>query len=264
MDSTGPLKLFPAVELYPREPVVVVAYGGWNDGGESATMALRHLLGELSVSPLARIETEEFLDFTVARPHVRLRDEGGREIVWPNHEFFAARLEDQPHDLVLGIGIEPHLRWKQYSALIGELVRSVSARLVVLLGAYLADVIYSQPIQVRTATTDPELSRTLNVAPSAYEGPTGIVGVLGESLQRQGIRAVSLWASLPHYVSITPNPRGALALLQRLEEVTGLRLDLSKLREGAAEFDENVSELIASDPQLSAYVRELKKRAFSQ
>jgi predicted ATP-grasp superfamily ATP-dependent carboligase len=136
--------------------------------------------------------------------------------------------------------------------------------MVVLLGAYLADVIYSQPIQVRGFATDPELAEELGVPSSTYEGPTGIVGVLGDSLRRQETRALSLWASLPHYVSITPNPRGALALLQRLQELTGLRLDLSRLHASAGEFDENVSELIASDPQLSAYVRELKKRAFSQ
>jgi proteasome assembly chaperone (PAC2) family protein len=262
MDQSGALQLYPDVSS--REPIVVIAYGGWNDGGESATMAVRHLLEELSVARLARIDTEEFLDFTVARPHVRLREGGAREIVWPNHEFFAARLEDQPHDLVLGIGIEPHIRWRRYCTLIGDLVESVGARMVVLLGAYLADVIYSQPIQVRGFTTDPELSRELRLPPSTYEGPTGIVGVLGEVLRDQGIRTLSLWASLPHYVSITPNPRGALALLQRLQEVTQLRLDLSTLRESAGEFDNSVSELIASDPQLSAYVRELKKRAFSQ
>ncbi len=262
MDSGKTLRLCSVAEL--RNPIVVIAYGGWNDGGESATTAIRHLLGELSVECLARIDTEEFLDFTVARPHVRLRERGSREIVWPTYEFFAARLEAQEHDLVLGLGIEPHLRWKAYCELVGSLVRSVAAHRVVLLGAYLADVIYSQPIRVQGFTTDPALSAELGLAPSTYEGPTGIVGVLAEVLRRQGVRTLSLWASLPHYVSISPNPRGSLALLQSLVEVTGLRLDLSSLREEAAEFDQKASELIASDPQLSAYVRELKKRAFSQ
>ncbi len=256
------LEVVPGVS--PRAPIVVLAYGGWNDGGESATTAIRYLLGQLSVEQLARIDTEEFLDFTVARPQVRLRDGTSREIVWPNHEFFAARLEGEGHDLVLGLGMEPHLRWKTYCGVVADFVHSLQARMVVLLGAYLADVIYSQPIQVRGFTTDPDVARKLDLTPSAYEGPSGIVGVLGDQLRERGIPALSLWASLPHYISITPNPRGALALLQHLEELTELRLDLSGLRDTAGAFDENVSELIASDPQLSAYVRELKKRAFSQ
>lgn len=243
---------------------MVIAYGGWSDGGESATMAVRYLLEEMAVSHLARIETEEFLDFTVARPRVRLREGRSREIVWPIHEFFVARLEDQEGDLVLGYGIEPHLRWKKYCAVMNELVQALRPRLVVLLGAYLADVIYSQPIRVGGFTTDPALAEHLGLTPSAYEGPTGIVGVLGDTLRQSGVPTVSLWASLPHYITITPNPRGALALLQRLEEVTALRLDLSGLQRSAGGFDDNVSELIASDPQLSAYVRELKRRAFSQ
>jgi proteasome assembly chaperone (PAC2) family protein len=247
-----------------RDPILVLAYGGWNDAGESATTALRYLLGELSAESAASIDTQDFLDLTVARPQVRLDSEGERRIVWPSHEFFAVKLEGQPHDLVLGLGIEPHLRWRAYCELLEALVRSLETRLVILLGAYLADVIYSQPIQVNGFTMDPELAQRLGFAPSTYEGPTGIVGVLGDHLRRSGIRAASLWASLPHYVSISPNPRGALALLGRLEEVTGIHLDLSGIQKAAASFDERVSELIASDPELSAYVRELKKRAFSQ
>ncbi len=247
-----------------RDPIVVIGYGGWNDGGESATTAVRYLLGELTIDRLAHIDAEEFLDFTVARPHVRLRDGYSREIVWPNHEFFAARMPEQERDLVIGLGIEPHLRWKSYSGLVADLIGQVGARTVILLGAYLADVIYSQPIQVQGFTNDTELGAQLGFGPSGYEGPTGIVGVLGEHLRRRGIATASRWASLPHYISITPNPRGSLALLQKLAEVTGLRLDLSSLSESAAEFDERVSDLIGSDPQLSAYVRELKKRAFSQ
>jgi proteasome assembly chaperone (PAC2) family protein len=247
-----------------RSPIVVLGYGGWNDGGESATMAIRHLLGELSIQRLAGIDTEEFLDFTVARPQVRLREGQSREIVWPNHEFFVASLEGQPHDLVLGLGVEPHTRWRTYCHVVGELVSAINAETVVLLGAYLADVIYSQPIQVNAFSPDPELVRDFDLGSSSYEGPTGIIGVLGDFLHRRGTRTLSMWASLPHYISITPNPRGALALLNRLEEFTGLHLDLSELQESAASFDERVNELIASDPQLSAYVRELKRRAFSQ
>jgi hypothetical protein len=141
MDVEKALRLYPIEDL--RDPIVVMAYGGWNDGGESATTAVRHLLGDLEIDRLARIDTEEFLDLTVARPHVRLRDGRSREIVWPNHEFFAARLPAQERDLVIGLGIEPHLRWKAYCGLVSDLIRSVGAQTVVLLGAYLGDVISS-------------------------------------------------------------------------------------------------------------------------
>jgi proteasome assembly chaperone (PAC2) family protein len=262
VSSDGPLHFHQQPEL--REPTLILAYAGWNDGGESATTALRYLVGQLAPTALARIDTDEFLDFTVARPHVRLRDGQHREIVWPDHEFFAVRDYGQGRDLVLGIGVEPHLRWRQYCTLIGSLAERTGARSVVLLGAFLADVIYSQPIQVRGFTSDPELARQLGFGPSGYEGPTGIVGVLGEVMRERGLPCVSLWAALPHYVSVSPNARGALSLLQALQRATGLALELTEMEAAAARFDEQVSELIAGDPQLSAYVRELKRRAFSQ
>ncbi|NRA01210.1 MAG: PAC2 family protein [Myxococcales bacterium] len=262
MDAAGPLTFNASPEL--RDPILIMGYAGWNDGGESATEAVRYLSSVLDTRLLAQIEMEEFLDLTVARPHVRLSSEGSREVVWPNHEFFSVRLEGRPHDLILGLGMEPHLRWKTYCRTLGELVRRTGVRLVVLPGAFLADVIYSQPIQVRSFTTGPRFSEALGEMPSQYEGPTGIVGVLADELSQQGIPTLSLWAALPHYITVSPNRRGALALLQQLGAMTQIPFDLGGLEQSAADFDEKVSELIAADPQLSDYVRELKRRAFSQ
>lgn len=247
-----------------RQPVVILAYAGWNDGGEAATTAAAHLLETFRATKLASLDMEEFVDFTVVRPHVRPKEGGRREIRWPDHEFFAIRSETHSFDLCVGLGVEPHLRWRSFCEHVGELVTRVGARLVVLLGAFLDEVIYSQPIQVLGTSTDPELSRELGLTPSRYEGPTGIVGVLAETLARQGTATLSLWARLPHYVQASPNSRAALALLQRVEAATHFPIDKSSLETAAASFDQEVSEAIAADPQLSAYVRELKRRAFSQ
>jgi len=248
----------------PRDPVLILAYAGSGDAGESATSAARFLLDHFSFSGLARIDMEEFLDFTVARPQVRRCEGGGHEIVWPSHEFFCVEVDSQTSDLVIGLGIEPHLRWKAYSSCVLELIKRLKVRMVVLLGAYLDDVIYSQPVQVAAFSAASKLVPELELSPSTYEGPIGIVGVLGHVLQEARVPALSLWARLPHYVTTTPNWRGALALLHGVESATRVPLDLSGLEGMAAEFDVSVSELIAGNPQLSAYVRELKKRAFSQ
>ena len=253
---TGPTDL--------REPIVILAYAGWNDGGEAATTAVAHLLQTFSATKLASLDMEEFVDFTVVRPHVRPREGGRREIRWPDHEFFSIRSETHAFDLVVGLGVEPHLRWRAFCENVGALIETVGARLVILLGAFLDEVIYSQPIQVVGTSTDAELSRELGLTPSRYEGPTGIVGVLAETLAHEGTPTLSLWARLPHYVQASPNSRAALALLQHVEAATGFPIDKASLETAAATFDQEVSEAIAADPQLSAYVRELKRRAFSQ
>jgi len=263
VSSAGPLRFHEPLDGL-REPVVILAYAGWNDGGEAATTAAAHLLETFTARKLATLEIEEFVDYTVVRPHVRLGEGDVREIRWPDHEFFAIRSETRSFDLVVGLGVEPHLRWRAFSAAIVELVQAIGAKRVILLGAFLDEVIYSQPIQVIGGSSDPELAASLGLAASRYEGPTGIVGVLGDAIQRAGVPTLSLWARLPHYVQEVPNSRAALALLQRVEAVTGFPLDKSSLETAAATFDQEVSEAIAADPQLSAYVRELKRRAFSQ
>lgn len=261
MTDASPVRFDAPFEL--RDPIAILAYGGWNDGGEAATTAAAHLLETFSAHKLATLEMEEFLDFTVVRPHVRLCEEGARAIRWPDHEFFVIRSEARPFDVVVGLGVEPHLRWRAFSAAVREVLERANVQLVILLGAFLDEVIYSQPIQLIAGSSDPALSAKLGLETSRYEGPTGIVGVLGEVLARGGLPTLALWARLPHYVQASPNSRAALALLQRVESLTSFPIDKSALEKSAATFDQEVSEAIAADPQLSAYVRELKKRAFT-
>ena len=257
-----PVRFYGDREL--RDPVLVLCFAGWSDGGEAATTAGRFLLEAFAAKSFACVDSEEFLDFTVVRPQVRPGEGEARSINWPNLEFFSIEVESQPFDLVVGLGAEPHLRWKAYTRAMLEFVERAGIRTVILLGAMLDEVIYSQPVQVSGFAADPEVRKRLGLGRSTYEGPTGIVGVLSEALREVGVRTLSLWARLPHYVAQTPYMRASLALLQKVEMITNFPIDLTPLEAQAAEFDQTVSEMIANDPQLSAYVRELKRRAFSQ
>jgi len=246
-----------------REPALLLAFEGWNDAGESASGAARYVERAVNAVPLAEIDGEEFFDFTVCRPRVRPGPGSAREVEWPGLRFRFGSLDGE-RDLVIGIGPEPHLRWRAFTNLAVRLVQQLGVRHVALLGAYLADVLYSRPVAITGFASAPELLERLQVAPSRYEGPTGIVGVLGERLQREGCEVLSLWAGLPHYISASPNPRGALALLQPLARHLGLKLDEEPLRGSAAEFEEKVNALVAEDPELAEYVRQLKRREFAQ
>lgn len=245
-----------------RDASLVLAFEGWNDAAGAASTAITVLDGAMRAVPLAEIDGEEFLDFTVARPNV-IGTAGARQIEWPAVRFRFGSA-DTVRELVLGSGPEPHLRWRSFSESCRQLVRTAGIRRVVLLGAYLADVVYSRPVSVTGFASHEGLLEPLDVTPSAYEGPTGIVGVLGEELAREGVEVVSLWAGLPHYINAAPNPRGALALLQATAQLLELKLDLQALRHEAAEFEERVSALVRADPELGEYVRALKKREFAQ
>jgi PAC2 family len=246
-----------------QDTSLLLAFEGWNDAGEAASSAGRFLCDAVQGSPLAELDPESFYDFTVNRPRVRLEAGGVRRLEWPSVGFrYGTTFEGRA--LVAGLGPEPHLRWRAFADEVAGLARRFEVRRAALLGAFLADVVYSRPVRVSGFASAPSIVEQLALEPSGYEGPTGIVGVLADRLRREGVEFVSLWAGLPHYIEASPNPRGALALVQKASVFLGVPVDDTPLHEAAAEFEERISALVSADPALSEYVRALKKREFAQ
>lgn len=242
------------------DPVLIVAFAGWNDAGGAATHAAQFLVQQLRAPRFASIDPEEFYNFSETRPHVRLRDGLYREITWPANDFFSSSATILPQSLVIGIGIEPQLKWKTYSAAILDLAKQCGVKLVLTLGALLADVAYSRPVRVAGFASDPSLAARLQLTSSRYEGPTGIVGVFNDACRRAGIASASFWANVPHYISASPNPKAALALITRVETFLHFTIDTTELKNQAFAFDAKVSQAIAENPQMAAYVRQLEAR----
>ncbi|HYT27090.1 MAG TPA: PAC2 family protein [Actinomycetota bacterium] len=241
-----------------RRPVLVAAFEGWNDAGEAASTALGFVAATLDAETFAQIDPEEFYDFQQTRPTVRLADGDSRVIEWPSVQFQAVRLPDANRDLILVRGNEPNLRWRTFAREVLDVARGLDAEMLVTLGALLADVPHTRPIQVVGSAGDPALADKLGLATSRYEGPTGILGVLADVAHSAGVPAVSLWAALPHYVQLTPNPRAALALVERLGALLSLSLETSTLGEATETFDATVADVVAEDPELAGYVERLE------
>jgi predicted ATP-grasp superfamily ATP-dependent carboligase len=244
-----------------RRPILICAFRGWNDGGQGASLAAGYLARAWDATQFADIDPEEFFDFQVTRPQVTLMDGEQRKIEWPETAFHYASIPDLDRDAVLLLGIEPNMRWGRFTNLIADLVSSLGVELVVTLGSLLADVPHTRPSPVTGSGSDDDLIKEMGLERSRYEGPTGIVGVLHDALHARGIPAVSLWAAVPHYVSLAPSPRAALALCERLGTLLGVTLDLDELREAADAYAEQVSAAVASDAETSAYVEELEQRS---
>jgi proteasome assembly chaperone (PAC2) family protein len=242
------------------DPVLVVAFAGWNDAGGAATHAAQFLVQRLQARRFASIDPEEFYNFSELRPQVKLRDGLYREVTWPANEFFYSRAVNPQRNLIFGVGIEPHLRWKTYAAAILDLVKQCGANLVITLGALLADVSYTRPVRVAGFSSDPTLAAQLQFTPSRYEGPTGIVGVLNDSCRRAGLPSISFWANVPHYISASPNPKAALALVNRLESFFHVSLDTTELQAASIDFEKKVAHAVAENPNMAAYVRQLEER----
>jgi predicted ATP-grasp superfamily ATP-dependent carboligase len=243
-----------------RSPVMVAAFRGWNDGGQGATLGGGYLARQWGAESFAEIESENFYDFQAVRPHVSLEEGLTRKLEWPENTFLHAPIPGLERDAVILLGVEPNLRWKTYSRLVLELAQDLGVELVVTLGSLLADVPHTRPAPVSAAASDPTLVEELGVEPSRYEGPTGILGVLLDACRQEGIPSVSLWAAVPHYVSLAPSPRAALALCRRFGELVGTEIDVEELEQASEEYAEQVTEAVASDVETAAYVDELERR----
>jgi proteasome assembly chaperone (PAC2) family protein len=242
-----------------RSPLIVSAFKGWNDAGEAATAALGFLIDSFDATEVARIDPEEFYDFTAVRPTVRLSEGRTRVIEWPENSLHAAHVSGAEHDLLLLQGVEPSLKWKQFTALVVDVARELDAHMVITLGALLADVPHSRPVPMTGIASDDALVERLGYERSTYEGPTGIVGVLHHACARASVSSVSLWASVPHYVAAAPNPKAALALIRSFEGVAGVAVEARDLEESAEDYERQVSAAVASDPEVKSFVERLEQ-----
>jgi proteasome assembly chaperone (PAC2) family protein len=241
-----------------RSPFLVAAFAGWNDAASAATTALETVADSLDAERIAELDPEEFYDFQVTRPTIRLADGHTREVDWPVNAVFAARAPSADRDLVLLSGIEPNMRWRTFAGAVLEAAERLEVEMVITLGALLADVPHSRPVPITGLASDPELVDRLALQRSNYEGPTGIVGIVHDACRHRGLTSASLWAAVPHYVAAVPNPKAALALLRRLEQFTGIAIEASELEDEMDRFETQVDRAVASNPEIEELVRRLE------
>ncbi len=242
-----------------RAPILVAAFQGLFDVGKAATGAVE-ALSEGAAVEVAHIDSDTFFDFTEQRPLARIDADGSRLIDWPGTTVHCLPLPERARDLVLVDGVEPHLLWRTFVDSVATIAHRVDAAMVVTLGAMIAEVPHTRPMSITGSTADTQLADLLGLDQPSYEGPTGVVGVLHERLERDDIPAVSLRVRVPHYVSGSPNPKASRALLERFERVSGLPTRWADLDEEARDWEARVNEAMADDDDLIRYVRRLEQR----
>ena len=247
-----------------RRPVLIAAFEGWNDAAEAASTAVRYIRDRWGARPFASIDPEEFFDFSATRPQVKLREGLTREILWPSNQFFGAAVTEAGRDVAILIGAEPQLRWRTFCDQIVSVSAELDVELVVILGALLADVAHTRPVKVTGSAVDAELVTRLGLQRSRYEGPTGIVGVLHDALNKAGVPSASLWAAVPHYVAGTPSPKAALALVERAAKLLEIPVVTADLTQLAVDYERQVSEVVAGDEDVAAYVNRLEETTDSE
>ncbi|MFM6941538.1 MAG: PAC2 family protein [Candidatus Planktophila sp.] len=246
-----------------RNPIMIIACGGWSDAGEAATGAITHLLATVNADVpaelIAEIDSEEFYDFQVNRPIILVDDSMIRSLTWPGLQVFGVRNPDGDRDLVLVRGIEPSMKWRTFAAELLDLADDLEVSLVISLGSMLADTPHTRPIPVSGTGAHPEIATRLGVEISRYEGPTGILAVIQDACVKRGIDAVALWAALPHYANGTPSPKATLALINGIENFLEINLPHGDLPELAHQWENAVNEMVKEDSDIEEYIKSLEE-----
>ncbi|MCU1674073.1 MAG: hypothetical protein JWN77_2186 [Frankiales bacterium] len=250
----------PRADLVLRRPVLLAAFEGWNDAGDGATSAIEHLEEEWGAQAVAAIDPDEYYDFQVNRPMVQLVDGITRKITWPTTRISVCSPPGADRDVVLVRGVEPNMRWRGFCLELVEMSAQLGVEMVVTLGALLADSPHTRPVPVSGTASEPQTAEELRLEASRYEGPTGIVGVFQDACTQVGMKAVSFWAAVPHYVATPPCPKAAIALLRRVEDLLDIPVPLGSLPEQAREWERQVDELAAEDSEVAEYVASLEER----
>lgn len=245
----------------PRGPTMIVSFQGWNDAGNAATAAVSYLGQTGDRSKIAEIDPENFFDFQSHRPQISVQAGDVRFVEWPRNIFYEADIDGLKGGALLLEGEEPSMRWGTFCDAIIHVAQECDVSTVVMLGSLLADVPHTRQTAINCISTDDDLVDGLGFRVANYEGPTGITGVLQHACSKAGLKTVSLWASVPHYVAATPNPPAALALVRAFEAVTGSMVDSAELESAADRFREQVSAAVAQDEEISGYVRTLEENA---
>jgi proteasome assembly chaperone (PAC2) family protein len=249
-----------------REPIMIMAFSGWNDAAEAASGAVEHLLSgwrdkndDVLPELIANVESEDFYDFQVNRPVVSIDESEIRSITWPSTQVFGMAIPSMSRDLVIVTGVEPSMKWKSFTSDILDLADDLEVSLIVSLGSLLADVPHTRPITVTGTGAHPSIANRLGVSVSKYEGPTGILGIIQDGCMRRGIDAISLWAAVPHYAANAPSPKATLALINTLEEFLNIKIPLSDLPDRADAWENEVNDLAADDSEIAEYVKALEE-----
>jgi predicted ATP-grasp superfamily ATP-dependent carboligase len=241
-----------------RRPVAIVALEGFVDAGAVAASAGAFLRHRWRSEPVARFDRDALIDYRARRPTAVVDSGRLRRVEWPDLELFAAEVEG-PHDAVLLLGPEPDMRWMEFGEEVVAACRALGIEQVIGLGAYPAASPHTRPVRILKAgneAADHLFAQTPVI--SGYTGPVGAGTALQDAFDNAELPAVGLWAEVPHYISGSPNPAGALALVHLVAEQLQTTVDTTELEAAAAHHFEQVTEAVADHPDAAEMITALE------
>jgi hypothetical protein len=238
------------------DPLALIAFEGWGDAGDSASLAAERFLNSADHDLIASFDPDEHFDFQVRRPMVFVDETGTRQIDWPENRIHVVR--NRERDLVVVLGEEPNYKWKAFTTDVVDALLALGVSRVVTLGAFIGQVPHTLPVPLVGSSNRPDSLAGHGLLPSGYQGPTGILGVLNQALGNAGIEVISVWAAVPHYLSNQDYPPAVEALTIKASELLGMTVDIGDLTSKSRQFRDTVDEALEANSELLEYVEQLE------
>lgn len=237
--------------------LVFIAFEGQDaDASEAASSLVKDIIDTWGLDDSEILDTDGFYEFRFSEPEIE-RDETGRaSIAWPGVEVHRGSHEGRAVTVIHGH--EPGLKWREFLSLILAEVGEDDS--VVLLGGLHAEVPHTRPLPVVANTEDPDLAAQLGIEINSYEGPIGILGLLGVACSWRQLTAINLWVGVPDYLGDSPSPKAELALVRAVEKTTGIEIDIPILEEESRAWELGADEVVSGNPQLAELLGRLEQR----
>jgi len=254
-------------ELYRRhgtdlslsDTTLVVALEGWIDAGLAAGATAAALANALPLQTIAVFDDEALIDYRARRPVLHLREGVSTGLQWASLTMVGGH-DARGRGLLLLSGPEPDARWRGFVDAVLDLAVEHGTTTVCSLGAYPMPVPHTRPSRLALTSPDVELVERFALERGTVDLPAGVVSVLELEAHRRGLRAMGLWAQVPHYASSMPYPAASLALVDGLRTVAGLTVPGDSLELAARTTRTRIDELVGANPEHVALLRQLEEQ----
>jgi len=241
-----------------HEPVMIVMLTGWIDAAGAAAAAMDQLSRACESTPVLSFDDDRYIDYRARRPTMELRDGLNTNLDWATIEMRSGRSPDG-RDVLFLIGPEPDMAWRRYSRAVAHLAVEFGVTQMVSLGAYPFAAPHTRPARLSVSSPSIEMLAAVSFARSSVDVPAGMAGVLEHAMHAQKIPALGIWAQVPHYVSAMEYPAASAALLDGLDEATGISIEALGLRAEVDAQRARLDRMIVDKPENEAILRQLEE-----
>jgi len=241
-----------------HEPIMLVMLTGWIDAAGAAAAAMQELSTACESTPILSFDDDVYIDYRARRPTMELRDGLNTNLVWSTIEMRAGRTPGG-RDVLFLVGPEPDMAWRRFGQAVSTIAVDFGVTKMVSLGAYPFAAPHTRPSRLSVSSPSIDVLASVSFARSSVDVPAGMAGVLEHAMEAQKIPALGIWAQVPHYVSAMEYPAASVALLDGLEEATGISIEALGLRDEVADHRSRLDRMVAEKPEHDSMVRQLEE-----